>query len=495
MTKIQKIKSFFFKNTSTKQTIAKNTVWLTISNFGGRLIKAIIVIFGARMLGATQWGVFSYAVTLAGFFTAFMDPGVNAILMREAPKAEEKQKMMLFSTTLVMKIILIILTAIFILIVAPYFTTIPGAKILLPIVVLIIVFDTMREFFSSFIRTMEKMEWETGIFLLTNLVIVITGFIFLLISPTAKAFAWAYVAGTAVGAITATFVLHRYLKNIFSFFNIKIIKPLIYSAWPFAITGALGILLTNTDILIISWMRSASEVGIYSAAIRIVQVFYIIPVVLQLSTLPLFARLANKDNEKFRAGLEKTIGMIFLVSIPLALGGFILGTPIINLIFGSAYISGSLAFKILMLTLLVDFPATIISTAIFAYNNQKKLIITSLIGGIGNVIFDIIFIPYFGIVGSAIATLIAQISSNWYLWHTMKKINYFNVIPKLKIVAISAIIMSSITLILFLSHINLIVNIIISAFIYIGILILFKEPLFKEIAEVTGLNKLNLLKR
>jgi O-antigen/teichoic acid export membrane protein len=493
MGKIQKIKSFFFKNTSTKQTVAKNTVWLTISNFGGRLIKAIIVIFGARMLGTAEWGIFSYAVTLAGFFTSFMDPGVNAILMREAPKAEEKQKMTLFSTTLVMKITLIILTAIFVLIVAPYFTTLPGAKILLPIVVLIIAFDTLREFFSSFIRTMEKMEWEAGIFLLTNLVIVIAGFIFLLISPTAKAFAWAYVAGTAAGAITATFVLRRYLKNIFSFFDVKIIKPLIYSAWPFAITGALGILLTNTDILIISWMRSASDVGIYSAAIRIVQVFYIIPVVLQLSTLPLFARLANKDNEKFRVGLEKTVGMIFLISIPLAFGGFILGSQIMQLIFGSAYISGSWAFRILMLTLLVDFPATIISTAIFAYNNQKKLIITSLIGGIGNVVFDLLFIPKFGIVGSAIATLLAQILSNWYLWHTMKKINYFNVISKLKKVALSAILMSSVTLLLFSLHINVLINIIISAIVYIGILILFKEQLFKEVAEIIGLNKLDFL--
>ena len=40
----KKIKAFLFKNTTAKQTIAKNTFWLSISNFGGRLIKAIIII-------------------------------------------------------------------------------------------------------------------------------------------------------------------------------------------------------------------------------------------------------------------------------------------------------------------------------------------------------------------------------------------------------------------------------------------------------------------
>jgi hypothetical protein len=53
--------------------------------------------------------------------------------------------------------------------------------------------------------------------------------------------------------------------------------------------------------------------------------------------------------------------------------------------------------------------------------------------------------------------------------------------------------MSSVTLLLFSLHINVLVNIIISAIVYIGILILFKEQLFKEVAEIIGLNKLDFL--
>ena len=82
----QKIKSFLFENKTAKQTVAKNTVWLSISNFGGRLFKAAIIIYAARMLGAAGYGVFSYAVTLAGFFTLFVDPGINSVLIREGAK-------------------------------------------------------------------------------------------------------------------------------------------------------------------------------------------------------------------------------------------------------------------------------------------------------------------------------------------------------------------------------------------------------------------------
>ncbi len=246
------------------------------------------------------------------------------------------------------------------------------------------------------------------------------------------------------------------------------------------------------DILIISWMRTSSDVGIYSAAIRIVQLLYIIPVILQLSTFPLFSRLAHNDNRKFRMGLERSIGFVFLASIPLALGGAILGTQIMNLVFGTAYAGGGLAFKILALTILVDYPSVIMSAAVFAYSRQKGLIVVSLIGGISNVILDLFLIPRFGIAGSAVATLMAQILSNWYLWHMMKKINYFEVLPKLKTIISAGAVMALVTTLFLALHVNVVLNIALSAIVYFSVLIMFHEPLLVEIKNVLRLADKNV---
>lgn len=480
----KKIKEFLFENRSAKQTVAKNTFWLSVSNFGGRLIKAVIVIYGARVLGTEAWGVFSYAASLAAFFTLFSDPGVNAVIMRDAPKTDESGKKKIIATTLVMKLFMIAFSGFIVIFVAPYFSTLPGAKMLLPIVMLILTFDTIREFFSAFIRSQEKMEQEAGIYLLTNLAIVIAGFVFLAASPTAQSFGWAYVTGSAIGAIIAVAVLRPYLKNILSYFSSTLIKPILSSAWPFAITGALGLLFTNTDVLIISWMRSASDVGIYSAAVRIIQIFYLIPMILQYSTLPALSRLAGGENERFRAAFERTVSLVFVASVPLALGGVILGTQVMTLVFGGSYAAGSLSFKILMVTMLVDFSATIVSTAIFAYNHQRSLIVTSAIGGISNVAFDLLLIPPFGIAGSAVATLLAQILSNWYLWHMMKKINYFEVLPYLRNVIIAGAVMACATIGLLFLGTEVLLNVALSAIIYFLVLRVLREPLLIEIKRV-----------
>lgn len=476
----EKIKSFLFKNTTTKQTVAKNTVWLTISNFGGRLFKAIIIIYAARVLGTADYGVLSYALTLAGFLVLFVDPGLNAIMMRDASPREPQKSATIFSTIFFMKLVLLAFGILIVIFVAPFFSILPGAKALLPIVALVILFDNSREFLSSFVRSIEKMEWEAAAFILANIAIVIFGFIALWFSPTALALGWAYAIGTGVGLLAITYLLRRHLKSMVSNFSLKLVSPILSSAWPFAVTSILGVLLTSTDILIVSWMGTASDVGIYSASIRIIQILYLISTVVQFSTLPLFSRLAHKDNIGFRKTLERVVGIIFVISVPLAIGGAILGTQIMNFVFGAAYASGGLSFKILVITMLVDYPAMIISNAIFAYNHQKSLIISSTIAGVANVILDLLFIPRWGIAGSAAATLIAQVLTNWYLWRTMKKINYFEVIPKLSKVAAAGIGMGAAVLALFTLHANVLLNIAVGGGVYVILLILLREPLLIE---------------
>jgi O-antigen/teichoic acid export membrane protein len=480
----KKIKDFLFKNTSAKQTVAKNTFWLSVSNFGGRLIKAIIIIYAARVLGTDGYGVFSYAITLAGFLTLFMDPGINGILIRDAAKTDEEERRTIFGTMFAMKIVLLVIGVAVILFIAPLFTTLPGAKVLIPIVALVLALDTMREFFFSLIRAMENMQWEAAIFLLTNVGIVVFGFIFLIIATNAKSFSWGYVAGDVLGTAAAAIALRGYFKKIFSHFDMARVVPILKAAWPFAISGALGLLFTNSDILIISWMRSASDVGIYSATIRIIQTFYLIPYIIQFATLPLISRLAKKDDDRFRSAFERTLGIVFLASIPLSLGGIVLGTQIMSFVFGAPYAAGGLAFKLLAATLIFDFPAAIIINALFAYDHQKSLIVSSALGGAVNVGLDIALIPFFGITGSAIATLVAQTVNNGYLWWAMKRVISFTVVSRLKKILAAGIVMTICGIMFMTSGMNVILNVVICTAIYFVTLRIIQEPLLIEIKNI-----------
>ncbi len=481
---LKKIKGFLFKNTNTKQTVAKNTFWLTVSNFGGRLVKAGVIIYAARVLGTAEYGVFSYAITLAGFLTLFMDPGINWTLVRETAKADEEHRRTLFSTTFALKAVLIAAGVAIIVYLAPLFSTLPGAKAVLPIVGLVLALDTLRDFFTSVMRAKEQMEWDAAIFVLTNFGILVFGFIFLGMAATARSFAWAYVAGDILGIALAAFLIRRYFKDLVGSFSAALIGPILRTAWPFALTGALGALLTNADLLILSWMRSASEVGIYSAAIRIVQLLYLVPTVLQFSTMPVLARLAKKEPERFRTVLERVTKVILMAAIPFGIGGAILATPLMGLIFGPAYASGGPTLGILLIGLVFDFPAVLLAGAIFAYDHQKSLIVTTAIAGITNVTLDLILIPPFGMLGSAVGTLITQIVSNWYLWHVMKKINYFSVVPRLTRSVAAGVVMGAAVAVMAALRVEVVLAVIVGGIVYSGALIAMREPVLREIKSI-----------
>jgi O-antigen/teichoic acid export membrane protein len=480
----KKITSFLFKNQNIRQTFAKNTFWLAVSNIFGRVFRAIIIIYGARVLGAYNWGIFSYGLTIAGILSIFMDFGINPIILREFSRQDEESKKKYLGTAFILKIILIILGILIIVFVGPYIIKIKEVIPFLPLIALILAFDILREFVFAISRSQEKMEYEAGLYILTNIGILIFGALFLYFNPSIQSFILGYVCGTMLGSLASLFTFRKYFIGIFNYFSLNLVKKILFSAWPFALSGFLSIFLTNTDIFLIGWFLNATQVGIYSAALRIIQLLYVLPGIITLSLIPIFSRLAHKDNEKFKNLLENGLKILSLIAFPLTIGGIILAKPLLFFLFGEEYISGAASFAVLALTISIDFYSAILMNAIFAYDKQKYLSIYTGIGAFLNVLLDLILIPRFGILGSAYATFLAQFISNAYLWNQMNKINSFRFLPLIKKGFLASILMGIFTLLLNLFNIQVLINVIFSGILYFGLLYLLKEPIFEEIKKI-----------
>ena len=472
----QKIKSWLLENRNFRQTIMKNAFWLTVSNVLGRVIKAVLIIFAARILGVASYGIFSYALSLAAFFTIFSDIGLGPILTRETAKKTLPREY--FSTTLTIKFALVSFSVLLVIFVAPFFTKIPEAINLLPIVALLIFFDSLRDFSYSLTRAWEKMEWEALISIFTNVAITVLGILILLLWPTNKNLVIGYTLGSALGLMASIFVLRRRFLQGFKFiFNKNLAKKILQEAWPFALLGFLGGIMINTDTLMLGWMKTASDLGYYAAAQRPVQFLYLIPAIIATAVFPTFSRLAGKDNNKFRSLLEKSIRSSLLFAIPITLGGLILAPQIISLLFGNSYLPATTAFIFLLLTILLTFPGTLIGNAIFAHNKQQQFIGYLALGALGNVVFNAVLIPPFGISGAAFATILAQTLAIGFNWKNMKKINNFQTLKYLPRIVLAGLLMTGLVFILKIWGVNIIINILIAAPFYFLCLYWLKEPL------------------
>lgn len=481
---ISRLKELLFQNKSTRQTIIKNTFWLSVSQIGSRLIRASIIIYAARILGAAEYGIFSYALGFAGFFTIFADLGVSPLMTREIAGHPEKQAVY-FTNAFWIKNLLLAITAILIIFVAPKFSNIKEAAALIPFIALLVVFDNFRDFVFAYFRGIEKMEREAFLIIIMNTTIAVTGFIILSFYQTAGALLFSYIASVGILSLVALYFVKDFIKWIFKNFDKKIALQFLHDCWPFALTGLFGIFMLNIDIVMLGWWRSAEEIGYYSASQRIVQIFYTLPAILASAAFPAMTRFIKQDElDRSRNLNEKLIVILYLIAIPLTIGGIILSSPLIKFVFEEAYLPATASFQILIASLLIQFPSAVLGNLIMAHNQQKKLVNYVIAGSLSNVIFNILLIPKYGISGAAIATLISQFIYFTPIWLKIKKLSNFHTLRYLKKIIFGAIIMGIFSYIFNHFGLNVIINIIISSVIYFGILYALKENTINEIKDL-----------
>lgn len=478
MSKLQKIKSFLFENKTARQTVAKNTFWLFSGEIIGRLFKLAIVIFATRKLGIEGWGVFSYGLAFISMFFLLGDLGINTFITREISKDTAKKYRYLSSSTII-KMTLMLIFFIFALLLAPHFGKIKLGLAMVTTLSILYLADGIREFALSITRSLEKMELEAFSKILMNSIITILGIILLIKSANPLSLAIAYASGSIISCV---FIFWS-IKDVFKKFEWKISKKdieIIYNfSWPIIIIGLFGFVF-NIDSIMLGQMKSATDVGLYAAAQRLVQFTSIIPSFIAMSIFPILSK-NEADDGKVVNVFEKIMVVIFAIGIPFSIGGFLLSTKIMLLVFGPAYILGGLTLGILMISILASFPNIILTNVIFSKNLQRIFIVATSVGVIANIILNFLLIPKYGAVGAAISVTATQLLIMIINWKKLRKFMPFSVIPKIGKILVSSLIMIIFVLILKSMEVNLIFTIIAAIIIYFSSLFILKEPSLEEI--------------
>jgi len=410
---MEKIKNFLFINTNTKQTVIKNTFWLFVGEMGIKVLKALIFIYAIRKLGTTQWGLFSYVFAIMTFFNIISDIGLNSVLTKKTALNDSNQNKYI-STSFILKLGLSLLSSLALLSVL-FFIKDDNIKNLIPIATILLFFDTMKCFGFSLNQAFEKMEIEAIIKITSSLILIISGFFFIKTNPTASSLFYAYVLSSVLGIFILFLNLKKYFKNIISNFSKNLLFPIWKEAWPIGIAAALGTIMSSIDIVILGWFNSTEQIGLYSTAQKPIQALCLAPSLIGVALLPVFSRFALNNKEKMKHTTKRMVAWSYFFTIPIVIFCILLGGPIFSFIFGHEYDGAILIFKIMSLTIITSAPSFIISKAIFADGNQKKLIQFILISIIINTILCLITIPYLGIYGAALSVTIAQTIGNMFL--------------------------------------------------------------------------------
>lgn len=188
--------------------------------------------------------------------------------------------------------------------------------------------------------------------------------------------------------------------------------PLIKLAWPLSLQSLIWVIYSQIDRLSIGYYLSPREVGIYCAAFSLATLLSIIPQGFSFLSLPEFSKLlAENSFSKFKIFFRQIAELIFTISLPLFICLVIFAKDLLKLLYGPEFSNGFMAIIILSSGLLANTIWGPASDALVGAGHTKSLLLSTLCGCIANIIFNILFIPLFGIKGAALATSVSMIIS------------------------------------------------------------------------------------
>jgi O-antigen/teichoic acid export membrane protein len=425
------IKSVFFDNTTVKQTIFKNTFWLTLGMGAGRFFNFILAIYVTRILGATEYGKFSFALAFVSLFLVFADLGLSTIVVREFAKntSRDKEIYSLFSLKIFLgfgMMVLIFISSFFI-------TSDPLIQKMILILGFYALFNSLIGMAGAFFQARQRMEYQGLAEFSGALILLIIGLFVIFKFPSAQNLSFAYLGAVILNFILILVFFHFKISPLKISFEKAVWKNFLLMSWPLAFTAMLSTIYNNTDSVMLGYFHQITENGWYNAAYGLAWVFYILASLFLASFLPVLSRAFQDSKEQLQKVWNSQLDLTIILVFPFTLGGIFLAPKIITFLYGLNFLNSVLAFQILMVMAGVLLLYAGFSSALIVTNNQRKIFWVVLGGALANIILNLILIPKYSLYGAAAATVATHVLIFvFYFFFTLKfttiKIPYLRII-------------------------------------------------------------------
>jgi len=419
----------------------KNTSWL----FGEKILRIVVGLFVgiwvARYLGPEQFGLFSYAQSFVGLFTAIATLGLDGIVVRELVK-DESRRDELIGTAFWLKI-LGALGVLIVLAIAINFTSNDSYTSSLVFIIasatIFQSFNVVDMYFQSKVLS-KYIVYANVISLFISSIVKIT---LILNEAPLIAFAWVILFDSF---ILASGFIYFYLKNrrhneqpnrysVFdtesSFawkFNKSTAFSLLKDSWPLILSGIVISIYMKIDQVMIKEMMNAEAVGQYAAAVRLSEAWYFIPMVIASSLFPAIINAKKQSEELYYARLQKLYSLMVWLAIAIALPMTFLSDWVVHFLYGEQYNQAGSVLMIHIWAGVFVFLGVASGKWLLSENLQIFSTVNTSIGAIVNIWLNYILIPKIGVSGAAWATLISYFVAAYLclLFFKKTRINFAN---------------------------------------------------------------------
>lgn len=383
-------------------TVAKNTLYQVLTKSLTASVGFLITIIIARQFGVLGYGDFTKITAFVGLFFLFVDFGLNAIFLQITDEEEKHFNKLFYSRVLISLAVFLAANAIAVFL--------PFNKVLdlgfSPFVRLGI-FIYSFSFLNQAIINSASAIFQKRLNYFPYLVSVISGSlvnlgIILLFSYFNFPLLYIVLSFVISGVVTSGLSTFYIRKKIFPVsFDYEYTKQILIKSFPIGLMLIFNLIYFRADMFLLSLLKSTRDVGIYGISYKFFDFLLALPLFLSNALYPFL--LSNKDNSKKYFSIVNNYFLIFLLSSVIIILPFWFLSPLLSLI-KSDYVPAIVPFRILLLSLPFFFLTSFLQWILISLGKQKFLAYVYIFSTVINIILNIMFIPQWSYIASAVIT-------------------------------------------------------------------------------------------
>lgn len=392
--------------------ILANISWLVLDKISVLGASLILGIFVTRYLGPTNYGLLNYASAFSAIAGAFVALGLESIVIKELVKHPTKKDEILgsaFYMQLGAGFFAFLLNIFLISIIKSGDYIVLFLVILSSIGFLFRPINVIDLYYQSQVSVKYSLWARNASFYLILVIKIV-----LLVK---KASVIAFAIATAIeGILSSIFLILAYKKysrsSIITWkFNYSLGSQLFKESWPLIFASVASIINMRIDQVLLGTMLDEKTVGIYAAATRISELWLMAPMIIGASIYPSMVAAREVSFAFLKNRIYKITLIMACVAIPFAITISFLSNQIIQLLFGNAYTGAGTLLSIHIWTGFPYVVAFALGQVFYLEKLTRLSLYTAIYTVISNITLNFLFIPKFGAVGSAGASLFSALSS------------------------------------------------------------------------------------
>lgn len=423
---------------SSLQKIVANIGWLFVDKMLSIVAGLFVGAWMARYLGPAQFGLYSYAIAFVSLFAPLAGLGLGSIVIRnivhDLPDKDEilGTAFILQSTASLLVLVLAIGSA---------YLIRPGdtlARWLIAIMGGRVVFEAFSNAFDYWFQSQVQSKYTVWAKNTALVLIALVKVSLILLRAPLIAFAWAALAEIVLFGAALAIWYHVSGQRLAAWRgSFLCAKRLLKDSWPLILSGLAVVIYMRVDQIMLGDMAGEEALGIYSAAVRLSELWYFIPMAVAGSVFPAIVRSRESQSDqvyrqRMQAFYDVMAGIGYTIGLPLAL----IASPLVVTLFGAEYVEAGSVLRVHVWAFLFVSLGVARSQWLVAENMVQVSMFTTILGAVVNVMLNYWLIPQYAGLGAAWATVIAQAIATYLscvfstrLWPVFRQLSLSLLVP------------------------------------------------------------------